>query len=101
MGNPWPTRVRRWFRVFRDVDGGDRPPRRPLARVGRSRSRRQLRKVFRAKLRRDALAGRVAALLQQSQLDAPDLAGDRLWKIGKLEPTHTLVGRQSLAHESE
>src|SRR5690349_4910891 len=40
-------------------------------------------------------------LLEEAQLDAADLPGDRLRQLGELEAPDALVRGQSLAHEAE
>src|SRR3954454_23912394 len=48
-----------------------------------------------------ALALGLAGRLEAAQLDAPDLARDRLGQAGELDLAHSLVGRKPCAHELE
>src|SRR3954465_10666243 len=62
----------------------------------------ELREVAVAPLaRRRGVAVAVLDLLGRPQLDAADLAGDRLRQLGELEPADALVGREVLARVAQ
>src|SRR6187549_406380 len=61
----------------------------------------QLREFVLAELELPTLTGCVATLLQRTQLDATDLAGDGLRQLGELDAPNAFVCGEPLANEAE
>src|SRR5678815_4182564 len=61
----------------------------------------QLREFVLPELQLSALANRVASQLESAQLDAADLARDRLRQLGELDAPNAFVRGEALADEAE